>query len=147
MKKVAMLNICALILIFLTAGIQARPNTDSAAVELLLEQRITILNHYYGGKMNFDDARTNVEKIAADSLLKEDLRLMKAFDGEEVDQVASFDVDVAHCSRTSFGIIKGQADVYWLMQGAGGQWETEESYYFTAEDDQGKIKLTQLKKL
>jgi len=147
MKKVIILNVCVLIFIILTAGVYARPNTDSEMIAALLENRIAILNHYYGGKMNYDDARTNIQRIAADSLLKEDLRLMKAFDGEDVDQVASFDLDIVNCQRTSYGIIKGQADIYWLMQGEKGRWDTQESYYFTAEDDQGEVKLTQLKKL
>jgi len=147
MKKVIILNVCVLILIFLTAWVYARPNTDSETIAVLLENRIAILNHYYGGKMNYGDARTNIQRIAADSLLKEDLRLMKAFNGDDVDQVASFDLDIVSCQRTSYGIIKGQADVYWLMQGENGRWATAESYYFTAEDDQGEVKLTQLKKL
>ena len=147
MKKVVILNLCVLFLILLTAGVYARPNTDSATIAVLLENRIAILNHYYGGKMNYDDARINIQRITADSLLKEDLLLMEAFDGEDVDQVASFDLDIVSCQRTSYGIIKGQADIYWLMQGEKGRWDTKESYYFTAEDDQGEVKLTQLKKL
>ncbi len=147
MKKVVILNLCTLILILLTAGVYARPDTDSETIASLLESRIAILNHYYGGKMNFKDARTNIQRITADSLLKEDLKLMKAFDGDEVDQIASFDLEIVSCQRTSYGIIKGQAEIDWLMQGENGRWNTEESYYFTAEDDQETIKLTQLKKL
>ena len=147
MKRIIIVNICVLLLIFLTAGVNARPNTDSGQIEALLNERISILNHFYGGKMAFEDARHNIEKITADSLLREDLNLMKAFDGVEVDQVAEYDINLISCERTSYGIIKGQVDIFWLMQGENGRWETEESYYFTAEDDQGIFKLTQLKKL
>ena len=147
MKKIIIVNVCALLLIFLTAGVNARPNTDDTQIKNLLSQRINILNHFYGGKMAFEDARNNIEKIAADSLLKEDLQLMKAFDGTDVDQVAEYNVNMISCERTSYGIIKGQVDIFWLMQGENGGWETEETYFYTAEDDQGKIKLTQLKKI
>ena len=147
MKKIVLINLCALTLIFLTAGVSARPNTDRETIQTLMEQRINVLNYYYGGKMNLEDARCNVEKLTANTLLKEDVRMMKAFDGEAVDQVAAFDIELVSCSRTSYGIIKGQADIYWLMQGENGRWETEESYFFTAEDHQGEVKITQLKKI
>ena len=147
MKKVVILNLCALILILLTAGVYAGPDTDSETIASLLESRIAILNHYYGGKMSFKDAQSNMQRIVSDSLLKEDVKLMKAFDGDDVDQVASFHLNVVSCQRTSYGIIKGQAEICWLMQGENGRWNTEESYYFTAEDNQGTVKLTQLKKL
>ena len=147
MKRVVLVNFCAFTLIFLTAGAVARPNTDMETMEILMKERICVLNYYYGGKMSFNDARRNIEKLTDDDLLKEDLALMKAHDGETVDQVAAFDIEILSCKRSSYGIIKGNVDIYWLMQGENGRWETEECYYFTAEDDHGEIKLTQLKKL
>ena len=147
MKKLIMVNISVLLIMFLTASVNVKPNTDTQSVEHLLEERIAILNHFYGGKMAFDDARNNLEKISADSLLKEDVSLMKAFDGSEVDHVAEFHIEITECGRTSYGVIKGKAEISWLMQGQREEWDTVESYYFTAEDDQGTIKLTQLKKL
>ena len=147
MKRVVLVNLCALTLIFLTAGAIARPDTDVKTMETLMEERICVLNYYYGEKMSFDDARRNIEKLTAGELLREDLSLMKAHDGETVDQVAAYDIEILSCKRSSYGIIKGNAEIYWLMQGENGRWETEESYYFTAEDDDGKIKMTQLKKL
>jgi len=147
MKKAAVANICILMMIFLTAGVYARPANDSAQIEELLEQRIAILNHYYGGKMAFEDARKNIEKLVSGLLLEEDLRLMKAFDASGVDQVAGYDLNLISCERSSYGIIKGQADIHWVMQGENGRWETEESYYYTAECNGEDIKLTQLTKI
>mgnify|MGYP006992073753 CR=1 FL=1 len=146
MKKAVTANICILMIILLTAGAHARPAKDSTQIEELFEQRIAILNHYYGGKMAFEDARSNIEKLVSGPLLEEDVRLMKAFDASGVDQVADYDLNLVSCKRSSYGIIKGQADIYWVMQGENGRWETEESYFYTAENKGDCIKLTQLTK-
>lgn len=147
MKKIVIVNLCLLLFIFFTAGMKAVPASDSAKIEELMKERIGILNYYYGGKMSFEDARKNIEKIEKSTLLAEDLDLMKSFVGEAIDQIADYAFLSTTCKRSSFGILNGEVEIYWVLQGENGRWETEETYYFTAEDSDGKVKLTQLKKL
>ena len=147
MKKLFLIQIAALLLIVFTAAASGTPADDKAIVTDLMETRIAILSYYYGGKMTLEDAKDNMSKITADGLFKEDVALMEGFADTEVDQITDYNLKILSCKRTSYGIIKGEAKVYWRLKGQEGYWETEEEYYFTAETDGGSTKLTQLKKL
>ena len=147
MRKLLLMQFAALLLIVFTAAASGTPSDDKAVITDLMETRIGILSYYYGGKMSFEDARNNMAKITAESLFKEDVALLEGFANTEVDQITDYDLEVLSCQRTSYGIIKGQARVRWMMYGPEGHWETEEEYYYTAETDVESIKLTQLKKL
>lgn len=147
MKKLFMVQLCALLLIVFTAATSGTPTSNKAVVTELMETRIGILSYYYGGKMTFEDARKNMAKITAEGLFKEDVALLEGFANTEVDQITDYDLEILSCKRTSYGIIKGEARVHWIMRGTEGYWETEEEYYYTAESDECGTKLTQLKKL
>ena len=147
MKKLFLIQLCALLLIVFTAAASAAPQDDKSVVAELLETRIGILSYYYGGKMTFEDARQNLSRITADGLFQDDTALLEGFLNTEVDQIADYNLKVLSCHRTSYGIIKGKVHIYWMMHGSEGYWETEEEYYFTAECDAEGTKLTQLKNL
>ncbi len=147
MRKLLLMQFAALLLIVFTAAASGTPSDDKAVITDLMETRIGILSYYYGGKMSFEDARSNMAKITAESLFKEDVALLEGFANTEVDQITDYNLEVLSCQRTSYGIIKGQVRVRWMMYGPEGHWETEEEYYYTAETDVESIKLTQLKKL
>ncbi len=147
MRKLMIVNICAILFVFLTSFIYGEPAADEDAVYSLMEERIAILNNYYGGKMSYDDARNNISKISTGSLYSDDVKIMKAWENADIDQITSFDIEIASCQRTSHGIIKGEMEVHWVLKGAEGTWETCQNYYFTAEEQKGKMKLSQLKKI
>ena len=147
MKKLFLVQLSALLLIIFTAATSGAPPDDKAVITDLMETRIGILSYYYGGKMTLEDARNNMAKITTGGLFDEDVALMEGFSKTEVDQIVDYNLEILKCNRTSYGIVKGEARVKWVLYGHDGYWNTEENYYFTAEiDDQG-AKLTQLKKL
>ncbi len=146
MKKLFWIQICALMLIIFTAA-SSIPTDDNGIIKELMETRIDILSYYYGGKMDFHDARENMAKITAEGLFTDDVALMEGFNNTEVDQITDYNLEILSCQRTSYGIIKGEARVHWFLRGNEGHWETEEEYYFTASTDEKATKLTQLKKL
>lgn len=147
MKKLFLIQLAALLLIVFTAASSGTPADDKTVILDLMETRIDILSYYYGGKMTLEDARHNMAKISAGGLFKEDVAFMEGFSDTEIDQITDYSLEIISCKRTSYGIIKGEARVYWKMRGQEGCWETEEEYYFTAEQDEDHIKLTQLKKI
>lgn len=147
MKKLFLVQLCALLLIIFTAATSGAPKDDQAIICDLMETRIGILSYYYGGKMTFEDARENMAKITAEGLFKEDVALLQGFANTEVDQITNYKIEILSCKRTSYGILKGEAKVHWVMHGSEGYWETEEEYYYTAESGEKGAKLTQLKKL
>lgn len=147
MKKLFLIQFCALLLIVFTAATNGTPKDDQAMVADLMETRIGILSYYYGGKMTFEDARKNIAKITAESLFKEDVDLLEGFANTEVDQITNYNIEILSCKRTNYGILKGEAKVHWVMRGSEGYWETEEEYYYTAASDETGTKLTQLRKL
>lgn len=147
MKKLFLVQLCALLLIVFTAATSGVPKNDENVIADLMETRIGILSYYYGGKMALEDAQNNMAKVTAEGLLKEDLALLEGFANTEVDQITDYDLEILSCKRTSYGIIKGEVKVYWILHGTEGYWETEEEYYFVAEQDEQGTKLTQLKKM
>jgi len=147
MKKLFLIQLCALLLIIFTAASSGMPPDDKTVIKDLMETRIGILSYYYGGKMSFEDARNNMAKITAEGLFTEDVALMEGFSKTEVDQITDYSLEILSCQRTSYGIIKGEMRVRWRLFGQEGHWETIEKYYFTADCDETSIKLTQLKKL
>ena len=147
MKKLILIQLSVLMLIIFTAATSGTVSSDEELISDLMKTRIDILSYYYGGKMDFEDARNNMAKITKESLFKEDIAMMEGFANTEVEQITDYSLEILSCKRISFGIIQGEARVRWVMHGRDGYWETEENYYFTAESDAENVKLTQLKKL
>ena len=145
MKKMFLIQLCALLLIIFTAATSGTPTTDQRLITDLLETRIDILSYYYGGKMTLEDARHNIAKITTGVLFKEDEAFLEGFANTEVDQITDYEIEILSCNRTSYGILKGEVHIHWVMKGLEGYWETEEEYYFVAEQDEQGAKLTQLK--
>lgn len=147
MKKMFLIQLCALLLIIFTAATSGTPTTDQRLITDLLETRIDILSYYYGGKMTLEDARHNIAKITTGVLFKEDEAFLEGFANTEVDQITDYEIEILSCNRTSYGILKGEVHIHWVMKGLEGYWETEEEYYFVAEQDAQGTKLTKLKKI
>lgn len=145
MKKIHAINLCVLIIIFLTAGVAAKPAADSQDMKKIISERIAVLNQYYCGQTVMDKTRSRLEKIEKGSLLKSDVKLMKAYAQTELDVITDYKVKILSDKRTSFGIIKGKAEIRYTMQGQRGRWRETHRYFFTAEKENQKIKLTQLK--
>lgn len=147
MKKLYVVNLCVLLIMFLTAGIVGRPNTDNQQVKELISGRITVLNDFYSQTRSFDHTEKSLKKIEKGVLLRNDLVLMEAYSATDLDRIKSAKVRIKSCRRSSFGIIKGKAEVSYVMEGQRGKWQDKQLYYFTAEDQNKRMKLTQLKKL
>ncbi|WP_425754887.1 hypothetical protein ACPW7J_07785 [Ihubacter sp. rT4E-8] len=147
MKKLYVVNLCVLLIMFLTAGIVGRPNTDSSQIKLLVTDRITALNDYYSQDTTYDETEDILRQLEKEKLLRSDLALMKAYSATDMDRIQTSKVKVKSCKRTSYGIIKGNAEISYVMYRQHGKWRDKQVYFFTAEDKKGKIKLTQLKKI
>lgn len=147
MKKLYVVNLCVLLIMFLTAGIVGRPNTDNQQVKGLIAGRITALNDYYSQERGFDRTEAALKKIEKDALLRNDLALMEAYSATDLDRIRSAKVRIKACRRSSYGIIKGKAEVSYVMEGQRGNWQDKQLYYFTAEAQKKTMKLTQLKKI
>lgn len=147
MKKLYVVNLCVLLIMFLTAGIVGRPNTDNQQVKELITGRITALNDYYSQKSSFDKTEDALKKLEKGDLLKNDLTLMEAYSATDLDRIQSAKVKLKSSRRSSYGIIKGKVEISYVMSGQHGTWQDKQQYYFTAEDQHQKIQLTQLKKI
>ncbi|MGN0659708.1 MAG: hypothetical protein ACI4LA_08875 [Emergencia sp.] len=147
MKKVYIVNLCVLLIIFLTAGITGRPNTDSRQMKEVISLRITALDRFYSQDESFDETRDFLETIESGRLLRNDVELMEAFAATDLDRIKSAKVKISACRRSSLGIIKGEADIRYVMEGQKGIWQDRQQYFFTAEDSGGKLKMTQFRKL
>ena len=147
MKKVYAFNACVLVIIFLTAGIVARPSDCNGEMKNLISQRTEVLSEFYDGKSDFDVARDKLELVEGGRLLKTDVAAMRAYQFTDIDQVAGFKIKIKSCKKTSYGIIKGKAEIRWIMRSVNDMREEKYLYFFTGEMDQKKTKLTQLEKI
>lgn len=143
-RKAFTVNLCVLLIIFLTAGVAAKPADDNQTVRKIISQRIEILNSYYSGEKNAEQAKEALQKIEKDSILKNDIRLMAAYANTDIDQIADYKVKILSGRRTGYGIIKGKAEVKYLMRSTGGRIRQTHRYFFTAElGKSSKVKMTQ----
>lgn len=143
-RRVFTVNLCVLLIIFLTAGAAGKPADDNQVVKKLISERIEILNSYYSGNCNEEQSGEALRKIEKDSLLKNDIRLMAAYARTDIDQIADYRVRILSGRRTAYGIIKGKAEVKYLMKSTGGKIRQTHRYFFTAEcGKSSKIKMTQ----
>lgn len=145
MKKVYIFNVCVLLVIFLTAGVIVRPQSDRKIMEDQIHSRIEILNRYYDGTWDFDKTRSALEKVEKGSLLKTDTALMKDYEYTDIEQVTEYEVRMISCRTTRYGILKGKAEIVYLMRGNQGKQKETHRYLFTAEKEKKKIRLTQMK--
>ena len=147
MKKVYAVNICVLIVMFLTAGAAAKPADDDKMMKQLIAQRIEILEQYYRSEAEFDQSRSDLEKVEAGGLLKTDVKYMKEYAATELDRILDFRIKIKSCRRTRYGIVKGKAEIVYVTKGYGPKRTEKHQYFFTGEDCKKKLKLTQLKKI
>lgn len=147
MKKLFVVNLCILSVIFLTAGMAEKPASLSKEAAEIISGRITILNSYYSGKREFDETRSRLEKIETGKILKEDVALMKGFARSDIEQIPEHKVKIKSCQGKSRGLVKGEALITYILEGNQGKFKQSGRYYFTAEKKKEKLKLTQLEKL
>ncbi len=147
MKKLIAVNACLLILMFMTAGMVSKPDTDRSAAEKLISERIIILNEYYSGETEAEEAERRLELIESGSLLREDRAMMKEFAKTDVERVPEHQVEITECETMQCGIVKGTAEISYRLEGVRGSSRQSAKYYFTGDKDEGEIKLTQLKKI
>ena len=79
--------------------------------------------------------------------MKNDVAAMKTYQSTDIDQVVSYKIKIKSCKKTSYGIIKGKAEIRWVMRSVNDTREEKHSYFFTGEINQKNTKLTQLKKI
>lgn len=147
MKKIYAVNICVLFIMFLTAGMIAAPNDDTKTVESLLTDRISTLSGFYDAEIDKDETRSRLEYIEADKLLHNDLTLMKAYENTDMDRIIDAEVKIISCKRMAYGIIKGNAEITYTMEGYDGRRTESHAYFYTGEIIDEKTKLTQLKNI
>ena len=147
MKKVYAVNICVLIIMFMTAGMISKPADNDDVMKQRISQRIDILEEYYRSETDFDRAREKLEKIENGSLLKTDVKYMKDYAATDVERILDYKVKIKSCRRTNYGIIKGKAEILYVMKGHGPKRTEKHQYFFTGEKHKKSLKLTQLKKI
>lgn len=145
MKKIHAVNLCIIVIIFLTAGVSAKPDTESQDMKQNISDRIMILNRYYSGEETLDKTRTALENIETGTILKDDVKQMKLYSRTDMDQITDSKVKILSCKETSFGILKGKAKISYVMKGQQGSRKETHHYFFTAEKEKKTRKLTQLK--
>lgn len=143
-KRVVLINGMILLIMFSFAGMAQQADTDPEQMEKLLAGRIEILNDYYSQKTDFAQTRDKLAEVEAALLLQDDLIQMDVCAGTDIERVAEADVEITACSRNSYGMIKGNAVIKYRIIGQAGTWHESREYYFTGEEQQEKIKLTQL---
>lgn len=92
MKKVYAINACVLVIIFLTAGIIARPSDYNREMKNLISQRTEVLNEFYDGRRDFDASRDKLELLESGKLLKNDVAAMKTYQSTDIDQVVNYKI-------------------------------------------------------
>lgn len=145
MRKLVIVNLCVLTVLFLTAGVLAMPDKDDEAVRKLILGRTEILGEYYEGERSFDDARNGLEKVEGGGLLKGDVAAMRENVSSGFEKITGCSIKVLRCERNSHGILVGEAEIQWEQRSFDGRRTVETAeYFFTGEESQRGIKLTQL---
>lgn len=143
LKKIIIVNLCVLLILFFTAGMLASPKDDEALIKDSMESRIKILNEYYSGAKNFDDAGRQLELVENSTLLRRDTDAMEANSATDIDKISAYDITILNFSKSSHGIISGEAEIYWRLSGHGKETSQHGIYFFTGEMMKNRMKLTQ----
>lgn len=144
-KRLVLLNVGVLLIIFLTAGVLAGPENDEDMIKGLLNQRTKILNQYYRGAEDFERVEKKLEAVEMGSLLTKDRKAMRINAGMDFEPVTKSKIKITECSRSSMGMLKGTAEITWVLEGMhpGEKPKLQTAlYFFTAEAVEKRIKLT-----
>ena len=121
MKKVYVFQICALLLVFLTAGVIIKPQSDT---------------------WDYDRAETALEKVEKGSLLKTDTALMKDYELTDMEQVTEYAVTVISSRTTRYNMVKCTVKIDYTMYGQQGKRKESHKYLFTGEKEKKRIRLS-----
>ncbi len=61
--------------------------------------------------------------------MKNDVAAMKTYQSTDIDQVVSYKIKIKSCKKTSYGIIKGKAEIRWVMRSVNDTREEKHSYF------------------
>lgn len=147
MRKLYAVNLCVLVMIFMTAAAAGKPETGSKQIENLISSRIEILNDYYAGTEDFYGTLNRLEAIETGRLKRSDTAMMEACKNTDVERILKHDIDIKTCEKSAHDIIKGDAEITYVMEGCSGKSAQSGKYFYTAEKKGERVLLTQLKNI
>mgnify|MGYP000966073707 FL=1 len=117
-------------LIVIIAGIFSGFSEQSYTkiAESLLEERTTVLQMAYSGRIELDEAEEVLKRIETYPLLSEDIAYLRTAEPTEIDIVKSMEFVETHQKNKLFGYVSLNTNIRWNMSGLSADYISDNEY-------------------
>lgn len=132
-------------IIIIIAGIFSGFSKQSCdqVVESLLEERTSILQKAYYGKIDEETAEKSLAKIETYPLLSEDIQGLRNSDPTQLDIVKSMELRNVTQSMKMFDYISYQLEIRWYMSGLSADYVCDNEYSVVVKSTNSGYKLSE----
>jgi len=117
-------------------------NNEKIITELVCE-RTDIMEGYFCGQINLNDAVRAIKQIEKGRLLEEDIRNMKEFFQTDIEAVSMYEVTGTEITYKDENLVCAVMSILWETHGINGKDKTEEVYSVIMEKSENSFKLVQ----
>ena len=144
MKKYYKL-LCLPAIIVIIAGIFSGFSEQSCVkiAEALLEERTTVLQNAYYGRIKMDEAEKILGQIETYPLLSEDVYNLRNADPSQLDIVKSMEFTETEQERKLFGYVSLNITIRWHMSGLSADYISDNEYSVILKSTKGGYKLSE----
>lgn len=114
-----------------------------AATKVLLKERTDILQNYFYGKLDRQQAEQKLKEIETYPLLKKDLAALNVEDGCRADAVKSMNIKKISESSKLYHMISFETEIEWSMSSVYGDYETSGEYFVVLNSENNNYKLSE----
>lgn len=133
----------ALLFMILCSGITDKTEIEKNKVMRCVITRCNVLNNYYTGKEDYDNTYKKLAEIESQRLFSEDVKHMKEYSETDFDSIKIEKTEIETYKESAIGLISGEITV---IYNDGGDFYSV-SYFFSAEINNNKLKLTNIEKI
>ncbi|MDD4565763.1 MAG: hypothetical protein PHE79_09865 [Eubacteriales bacterium] len=132
-------------LIVIIAGIFSGFSEQSYTkiAESLLEERTTVLQMAYSGRIELDEAEEVLKRIETYPLLSEDIAYLRTAEPTEIDIVKSMEFVETHQKNKLFGYVSLNTNIRWNMSGLSADYISDNEYSVILKSTKSGYKLSE----
>lgn len=139
-KKIATILAVFILCTVLASGGEKEPED---IIKHLIRERTEIMNEYFCGHINYDEASDRIREIEKDSLLQEDIRALKDYFQTDIEEVTDFEISNLEITYSDEDMVCAVATITWEVHGTSGNELIDEIYSVIMEKDEKNYKLVQ----
>ena len=133
-------SVCMLIAV---SSIFASARSDEEILMDIISDRTDILNEFYSGRIEKDEAIERITAIEAENLLQDDIENIEKYFRTDIERIKSYSFKNIAVTKSKENMICADVTMLWDTEGAGEEESYESTYNVICYKEEKNYKLVQ----